>query len=460
MIRPRVPVGGLDGLKEHKMGHFDYLLKDDERTFFQGVAEAQAISEMPKVASRVALRTVKTAAPTPQNSFEKLASRIDQDIKIIKMAGLRGRGLGTCERAERYLSKLAYDQGLSAQQYAVVFMKVAVAALDSDFEEIRAHSRLEAPPELYAEFDAELGKIASETLEMLMDECSFVTGISKEAGIPQIAAKLLGGGTARRAATKALAPTVGKGLVSKIPGAATAKAIGGEIGAGARSLKGAATTVKRQGQGALSGSLGEVRQWRLGSAQRRVDKTLARQNQRARAYKAAIKDIPKDPTTGGIVATGKAAKYRSQLEKGSIKLKKQKATLRAREAARQESITPKNVTRAGNKPAATAKAEAAQAAKRSDAGDVVRRKQPGDSNVVGETGDRSLVGETSKKLQRKPASASSGGPNEINTSSPSAAQNTMNTAKNEGWWSSLSDTEKKQISMAAAGGFLASKALD
>jgi hypothetical protein len=36
----------------------------------------------------------------------------------------------------------------------------------------------------------------------------------------------------------------------------------------------------------------------------------------------------------------------------------------------------------------------------------------------------------------------------------------MNKAKNEGWWSSLSETEKKQVAMAAGGGLLAGKVLD
>jgi hypothetical protein len=110
--------------------HFDYLMKDESEDFFQkvafreaGIAPARpAPHEMAKQASAM-------------SSFEKVASRLDRDMGILKQAGAYGRNFGMYKRAGAYMEVILTNANLSPEEFGAVFDKVAASAIETDLQQ-------------------------------------------------------------------------------------------------------------------------------------------------------------------------------------------------------------------------------------------------------------------------------------------------------------------------------------
>jgi len=148
------------------MSHFDYLLDDEGREFFQKVAESRAVSSLPRAPAKAALELVKQAAAEPISGFEKVATRLETDIEIIKMAGSCGEDFGMTKRASAYMDRIELEHDLTNAENVLLFNKVAFAALEGDIEEARGSLHLEFPKEA-EEVDVLLGGIVANSIEDL-----------------------------------------------------------------------------------------------------------------------------------------------------------------------------------------------------------------------------------------------------------------------------------------------------
>jgi hypothetical protein len=178
--------------------HFGYLFEEPAQDFFQKVAEAQAAvpfrrsAPMQKLASH-------------GSDFEKVASRLDQDLYIIKTAGDSGVGLGTCRRAISYIEKLGQQTSMEDEEFAAIFDKVAGEAIWNDLSIARDVLTDGLPEEWVDVVDgelssvgAELTKAASLDKEALLGRTLFRALGKARAGISGLA-----GGSARAVASGA-----------------------------------------------------------------------------------------------------------------------------------------------------------------------------------------------------------------------------------------------------------------
>ena len=164
------------------MDHFSYLTDDDAGAFFQKIACAEAEAEGVKpIVLQPSLMEKKAAASTP---FEKISSRLDRDIGILKTAGDCGLSLGMNKRANVYLDKVLQEVSLSPEEFCHIFDKVAAEAIDTDMN--MAFSQLcdGIPEEAHPWIEQELSKIAY--------EMSYAALMEKEAYLPLLRAGLAG----------------------------------------------------------------------------------------------------------------------------------------------------------------------------------------------------------------------------------------------------------------------------
>ena len=432
-------MAGFPPREDSMNNHFAYLIDDDSRTFFQKVAEERAVSSLPQPKPTIALETVKVASLVdPQGAFEKVAARLDADIEIIKIAGPRGVNMGATDRAMNYMSRLECDPEITDEQYLQIFDKVAFAALDADFEEVRANFHLIAPPEQHDEIDATLGKIACQHLLEFAEEWGDCFGMDKEA-VEVVALRNLirtGKATARirsgakvHATLKAGGRTISKPVVSAA-GKSKAYQAGQRTRAAVKKGRiGDVTHRAREvGRAVRSFPQGVRAAWRR-AAFNRTSRALAREE-------ASLATRAAQHKASGSMGKGMAS---SQIRAGKervSKLTSQKATRRERykdvasrrpreqiAAAKGRSEAKREAARAAKPPAAAEGGGAA--AKRTEAGAYTRGK----------------------------------GKRKVDTSSPAAARETVATAKKEGWWASLSDEEKKRVGIAAGAGYVAANVL-
>jgi hypothetical protein len=193
--------------------HFSYLTQNDEADFFQKVANEQAESRMP-VAS---VPIIKTAMKNLLEgvTFDKVASRIDRDIHILKTAGAYGMNLGMQKRAGAYIDQL-YDQcEMTPEEFGQLFDKVASEAILADMAAAREHLESISDPGAMAWVDGELAKIGRDLTEGALMEKDAFLGLAR-AGLAGLG-RLIGTG-ARSAGRGAL--TVGKVVASPVTGTA------------------------------------------------------------------------------------------------------------------------------------------------------------------------------------------------------------------------------------------------
>ena len=135
--------------------HFNFLVDDDTRNFFQKVA-CDGV-EVPEIAPD---RMEKTAS-IQKTAVEQLDERINTDLAIINMAGPVGRTFGMCKRSMNYLDKIASDPILLANpEYSrAVFEKVAASAIDLDITEGTRQLCEGAPEECHAEIRSKMAQL-------------------------------------------------------------------------------------------------------------------------------------------------------------------------------------------------------------------------------------------------------------------------------------------------------------
>lgn len=414
--------------------HFDYLIEDDAQDFFQKVAEERAVSSIERDRPSVALETVKTASvEEPQTGFEKIAMRLDRDIEIIKMAGATGPEFGATMRGLNYLSKVAMEAQISSDEYYEVMGKVAYETLNTDMAEARAQLRLVHAEEDWDEVDVELGKVAFEILDGMPKEAFGARALTG-------AAKMLRGATAASGAKgiRALGkPSVADRVRS---GAGNLKGYADRgFSAAGRAVKGvggvaAATPAALGKAGRRIRSAPNV--MRARSAQGKIDRTARKHNRVAAAHAEDVrrgKEITQSITPSMSAAERKAkvgelAHLRTNIDSRSRKMK---------------DLAGKNME---------------AKAKRDDLIGARRSRKLEDAKQT--EGGRRASEATSGKKGKKGGEGKKGKKGKIDTSTPEAAKKTKKKAKEEGWWNSLSETEKKQISMAAGAGLFAGHVLD
>jgi hypothetical protein len=163
--------------------HFSYLYDEDNADFFQKEACASADAQLPR-----ADEIVKTAAPASYDAYsmEKIASRIDQDIFIIKTAGEAGINMGAQARADGYLHNLFNEQEFEPEFAAAIFDKVAGEAISHDLEVARADLYKIADEQYHPWIDSEIAAVGM--------ELATAAQLDKEAGLFSSVGKALKGG--------------------------------------------------------------------------------------------------------------------------------------------------------------------------------------------------------------------------------------------------------------------------
>lgn len=138
-------------MEDEVTNHFDFLIEDADRAFFQEVAADRAIA-----APRAPL--AKTASAT---GLDKLASQLDADLVILERAGSVGVELGMTKRAMLHVARLADDPRLLARPGAMpdLFGKVAAAAVAADMAAATAALCKVAAPEELPELRREVAQV-------------------------------------------------------------------------------------------------------------------------------------------------------------------------------------------------------------------------------------------------------------------------------------------------------------
>jgi hypothetical protein len=275
--------------------HFAYLYNDDEQEFFQKIACDIADEGTPSAATPM----VKTASSPEVMTFEKVASRFDQDMFIIKTAGPSGFNLGAIRRGMAHFDFTVENVDMEDDQVVEMFDKIAAETIQHDLEVCR-QALYKLGGEEYKEWvDAE---IAAAGLELVK-----AASMDKEA--------LIGLMRAARGIKGALKATKGLGFATRAKAVARAP---GQAWKGWRAER----AVAKSGKAAK----------RLAKAEGKLEGLRAREV--ARIEKAhAIKDpairagVTKDV---GESAAAKLQKARANVEKHQAKM--QKATGRAEAA--------------------------------------------------------------------------------------------------------------------------------
>jgi len=141
--------------------HFSYLVDDESGTFFQKVA-AQEAGIAPARAAPPEMEKQASFA----SEFEKVASRLDQHMGIIKAAGQCGLNGGMEKRAGAYLDALLNKTSLSPGEFSDIFDKVAAEAIQVDLEAAYAQACSNLPVEYHGEAEQILMKCGSELVKL------------------------------------------------------------------------------------------------------------------------------------------------------------------------------------------------------------------------------------------------------------------------------------------------------
>lgn len=161
--------------------HFDYLLNDESESFFQKVANEASGAPV------VELHTPSFSKhASAQSEFEKVASRLDRDLGILKTAGDCGENAGMTKRANAYIDILTSNVNIDAESFGLIFDKVAAEAIQVDLSEIFDNACSQYPVAYHSIIEETLSKVAAEVVELAI--------LEKEAVIGALAGRLLTGG--------------------------------------------------------------------------------------------------------------------------------------------------------------------------------------------------------------------------------------------------------------------------
>lgn len=222
--------------------HFAYLLEDETADFFQKeaciIADSQ-MSTMTKTASREASRE--------SYSFEKISSRVDGDLFMLKTAGPCGIAMGMSKRASSYFDHILDESNLDADEIDVIFDKIASESISVDLSAAREelYKLAGGDSELLAAIDEEIGFVGFNMAKLAT--------IEKEAIIAAAKALMAAG----RSSTKALA---GRGVRAVKKGVRAAPSV----------AKKGITAPLRAAAKASRSIASKARQARLGLAERRL----------------------------------------------------------------------------------------------------------------------------------------------------------------------------------------------
>jgi hypothetical protein len=190
--------------------HFSYLLTDESNDFFQKIAVEEATSSI-RATTQVTGSMVKKAAAGSVSAFEKVASRLDRDLGMLKHAGACGVNAGMQKRANAYMNVLVSETELTCEEYGQIFDKVASEAIEVDLAAARDQLCADQPAEFHYLVDEVLLKIGHELVELALME--------KEAGklsflkklVGKVAPVVTGGGNVRAGLAGAGKMLAGKG---------------------------------------------------------------------------------------------------------------------------------------------------------------------------------------------------------------------------------------------------------
>ena len=243
--------------------HFAYLYNDDEQDFFQKIACDIADEGIPS-ASEPMVKQASNAEPEVY-SFEKVASRLDNDLFILKTAGECGIGVGMSKRASVYVDHILDECPMAPEEFEAWFDKVASTAIETDLSAARE--------ELYklAGSDVHLRGAVDDEIAFVGFHMAKLAQMEKEA----IGAALRALFAAGKAGSKALLRRGGRGLLRG--GSAVARGIGRGGRAIGRGTMAAGRGIKAAPGAALRGIgrsgravAAKYRQARLGLAERRL----------------------------------------------------------------------------------------------------------------------------------------------------------------------------------------------
>lgn len=306
--------------------HFSYLYKDNEAAFFQKEACDAADKVIPR-----ANEIVKTASQASRDAYtlEKVASRIDQDIFIIKTAGESGFNFGAQRRALGYMNNLLERVDMDPETAEEIFDKVAAEAISHDLDVVRAELYKMAGEEHHPWIDSQ---IASAGIDLVK-----AAELEKEALNPfKLMKGTFGAAKTGLKATKGLGGMARVKAVTSAPGRAwrTARV----EGAAASKLKAGEKLLKAKGklsaaEAAAAAAASKLKKLPLG-LQSSVGPGIAKRTGRA---------VEK--------ATSKVEQRSAKLDSASSKLKDRRAIERGKTPPSQAAAgqtSPKNLLRRSN----------------------------------------------------------------------------------------------------------------
>lgn len=393
--------------------HFAYLFEDDQNEFFQKAAEEEAQSVVAK-AMAITKAPIGLLEKQANSPFEKLASRIDQDLYILKTAGSCGTNLGMIKRAEAYVDRLFLndDRVFTEDEFDILFDKIATAAILADIESAKEELKKEAAPELHRVIDREVNTIGQDLVRF--------SHMEKEAF--GAAARAIGG----------LVSKVGPRAAAR--GAASAGAKGATRGAiaGGKSVGRALSAPFRAVGSAVGGTVSKIRDARLRKATSDFSKVRSRMQAAQSIKNPDVKKGVMDSLTKQRAAADKKLSQRVDAGWGGEKFNPKKYKKKNPAAATQKATELKTIK--GESGRSRAQQEAAAAAKPAKAPE----PPPKPSTAAGAADDVAMA----------------------------AKDAPAKTTVSEAWkafqekgWKGLSPTEKNKLMQAGAGGLVGYRAL-
>ena len=204
--------------------HFSYLVRDESENFFQKVAFQEAGIAPSRPAPREMAKQASFAS-----DFEKVASRLDRDLGILKSAGACGTSFGMCKRANAYIEVLLTNTDLSSDEFSQVFDKIAASAIEADLNASWQELSPECPEEYLPWLEGEFAKVGYMLASEAEMEKQAIVGILRAIGgglakTPQAISRTRAAAAGARAVVKTPG-TVVKGGVGKLRGAAGEKSM-------------------------------------------------------------------------------------------------------------------------------------------------------------------------------------------------------------------------------------------
>ena len=334
--------------------HFSYLVDDESEDFFQKVA----FQEAGVAPARAAPPEMKKEASFTSD-FEKVASRLDRDLGIIKSAGQCGMNGGMVKRASAYLDAVASNSNLSPEEFGEIFEKVAGDAIQTDLDYCFQQICQDLPDAYHEDVALGLAKIGYDAAaEATLIKEAVLAGVGRWLGSMAVksrvgagAAKGLGGLAAREGGKAALKGAKGVGYVAGSPLYVGYKA--GQLGVkGLRSVgRGIASKAKKLKAGVSSGVRAETKARSAAAAAMKpagkIEKAIAEggkkslKKQRSAIAGADLRkmtkgkvDVPKELAGTTAVGRQSAKSTAAQAEKNMSQITRDKGAKDAAAAAK------------------------------------------------------------------------------------------------------------------------------